>query len=293
MDTVMADLLQHLIYGIIIGSMYVLMAAGFSLIWGILGMLNFSHGEFFMLGGYLTYYAFTVFHVNPFICVFLSILLLLVIGAVIFGTVIFPISEKPNWELNAIILTLGVSICLQNAVLLGFGETYKGMPMFFDTSLKFWGVVIGLDRLMVLFIGLALIIFLLLFVTKTDTGLSMQAIAQDKNSALLIGINIRRIYIVTFGVSVALAGAAGGLLAPIYFIYPTVGFTPMLMAFAVVILGGLGSMKGAIFAGFLVGIIESFTILILSSAWKDIVIFSLIVVIIVIKPTGLFGLKEI
>lgn len=145
---------------------------------------------------------------------------------------------------------------------------------------------------MILFIGLVLILGLLYFVKKTTTGLSIQAISQNKNSALLMGINIRRIYTVTFGVSVALAGAAGGLLAPIYFIYPTVGFTPILMAFAVVILGGLGNVKGAIYAGFLVGIIESFTILLLSSVWKDIIIFSLIIIILTLKPTGLFGTRH-
>ena len=293
MDTILVDISQHFIYGIITGSMYVLMAVGFSLIWGILDMLNFSHGEFFMLGGYLTYYLFTFLNMNPFIAVFLSMVILLIFGSIIFGIVVFPMIKKPNWIMNGIILTLGISICLQNGALLTFGETYKGMPQFFDTSLRFFGVVIGLDRLMVLLIGLVLITCLLFFVTKTDTGLCMQAVSQDKDSALLMGINIRRIYVITFGVSAALAGAAGGLLAPIYFVYPSVGFTPMLMAFAVVILGGLGSVKGAIFAGFLVGIIENFTIFLLSSAWKDVVIFSIIIVILLIRPRGLFGVKDL
>lgn len=287
-----SDFLQHLIYGIVGGSMYVLMAVGFSLIWGIMGMLNFSHGEFYMLGGYLTYYIFTMFNINPFVSVFLAIVILLLIGSAIFEVGIFHLIKKPKWEINAIILTLGIGICLQNVALLCFGERYKGIPSFFKASLKFWEIVIGVDRLMVLCVGLVLIVALLFFVKKTNTGLSMQAIAQDKNAALLMGINIRRIYMVTFGVSVALAGAAGGLLAPIYFIYPTVGFTPILMAFAVVIVGGLGNIKGAIYAGFLVGVIESFTVLIFSSAWKDIVIFSLIIVFLTLRPTGMFGTKQ-
>ena len=292
MDKLLVDFLQQLIYGIITGSMYVTIAVGFSLLWGILNMLNFSHGEFFMLGGYLTYYSFTLYKINPFVSVFIAIIVVFFLGVGTFKFIIFPINKKPNWELNAIILTLGISICLQNGALLIFGETYKGMPSFFDITVRFLGVAIGLDRLMILLVGLALITFLLFFVTKTNTGLSMQAIAQDKNSALLMGINIKRVYLLTFGVSVALSGAAGALLAPIYFIYPSVGFQPMLMAFSVVILGGLGNVKGAIFAGFLVGIIESFSIYLLSAAWKDIVIFSIIIIILVIRPQGLFGLKE-
>jgi len=292
MDTILADLLQHLIYGIIAGAMYVLMAVGFSLVWGIMGLLNFSHGEFYMLGGYATYYLFTFFNINPFVSVFLAIAILFLFGSIIFSTAIFPIIKKPNWHNNAIILTLGIGICLQNIALLVFGERYKGMPGFFEATLRFWGVVIGADRLMILLIGLTLILALLVFVKKTTTGLSIQALSQDKNAALLMGIHIKRVYTVTFGVSVALAGAAGGLLAPLYFIYPTVGFTPILMAFAVVILGGLGSVKGAIYAGFLTGIIESFTILFLSAVWKDIIIFSLIIIILTLKPAGLFGIKE-
>jgi len=291
MDALLAGILQHLIYGVIAGAMYVLMAVGFSLVWGIMGLLNFSHGEFYMLGGYLTYYLFTLFHINPFVSVFFAIAILFLFGSGLFGTAIYPISKKPNWDINAIILTLGIGICLQNMALMVFGERYKGMPGFFKANLKFWGVVIGVDRLMILVIGFVLIFALLVFVKKTITGLSIQALSQDNNAALLMGVHKRRIYTVTFGVSVALAGAAGGLLAPIYFIYPTVGFTPILMAFAVVILGGLGSVKGAIYAGFLTGIIESFTILFLSAVWKDIIIFSLIIVILSLRPTGLFGVK--
>jgi branched-chain amino acid transport system permease protein len=286
------DIIQHLIYGIVAGSMYVLMAVGFSLIWGIMDMLNFAHGEFYMLGGYFTYYCFTLFHINPFLSVFMAMALIFFIGAGIFNLGMHSLSKKPHWHINAIIFTLGVGISIQNIALLCFGGRYKGIPCFFDSNVKLWGAVIGVDRLMVLIVGLILIIALLWFVKRTTVGLSMQAIAQNTNAARLMGINIKRIYTITFGVSVALAAAAGGLLAPIYFIYPTVGHTPLLMAFAVVILGGLGNVKGAIYAGFLVGVIESFTILFLSSEVKDLVIFSLVIVLLTLRPTGLFGLKQ-
>lgn len=134
----MSDFMQHFIYGMIIGSMYVLMAVGFSLIWGIMGLLNFSHGEFYMLGGYFTYYLFTLFNINPFVSVFLALAIVLAIGAGIFHVGIFPITRKPNWEINAVILTLGIGICLQNIALFTFGERYKGMPHFFKANIKFW-----------------------------------------------------------------------------------------------------------------------------------------------------------
>lgn len=287
------QIIQQLIYGLVMGSMYVLMAVGFSLIWGIMDMLNFAHGEFYMLGAYFVYYFFVFLGINPFLSILLMMVILFFIGIVLFKFTVFPLRNRPEWLIHAIIITLGLSICLQNLAQILFGAKYKGIPRYFDATLRFHGVSIGVDRILIFIVGLALIIGLWIIINRTRVGLSMQAISQDREAALLMGINIDRIYFVTFGISAALAGAAGGLLAPIYCIYPTVGVMPGLMAFAIVILGGLGSVKGAIYAGFIIGVIESISILFLSSAWKDVVIFSLMILVLVFKPKGLCGLKEI
>jgi branched-chain amino acid transport system permease protein len=286
-------ILQQVVYGIIMGSMYVLMAVGFSLIWGIMDMLNFAHGEFYMLGAYFTYYILTFFGINPFFSIFLVMAILFVVGIFLFRLTIAPLQNKPGWQNNTVIVTLGVSISLQNLAQIVFGERYKGIERYFNETLKFHGLAVGVDRIFIFALGLSLVIALWIIIKRTRVGLSMRAISQDREAASLMGINNNQIYIITFGISGALAGAAGGLLAPIYFIYPTVGFMPLLMAFVVVILGGLGSVEGAIYAGFILGIIESISVLFLSSAWKDVVIFMLMILVLVFKPMGLCGIKKV
>ena len=283
---------QQLFYGLMLGSMYVLMAVGLSLIWGILDMLNFAHGSFFMLGGYFTFFIVTYLGFNPLLTILIAMGLIAGIGALIFFFLIFPINNKPNWLINTIIITLGVSICFQNLALIIFGERYKTLPKFFDYTVYFLGINIGLDRLVVFALALILIASLLLFIHKTDIGIVMQAVAQNKEAAEIIGLPIKKIYLITFAISCALAGASGGLLAPIYGIYPTVGFMPLLMAFLVVILGGLGSIKGAVVAGFLLGIIESLAVLFVTSTWKEVAMFSVMIIILTIRPTGLFGTRS-
>jgi branched-chain amino acid transport system permease protein len=283
---------QQLLYGLLIGSIYVMMAVGFSLIWGIMGMLNFAHGEFFMLGAYFTFYLSQVLHINPIISIFVAFTLVGILGGLLFNFIIYPINKKPNWLVNTIIITLGVSICAQNLALIVFGERYKTLPNFSDYTVSFLGINIGAQRLIVMMIALILLGALWAFIKKTDIGISMQAVGQSNEAAQIIGLPIRAIYTATFVVSGALAGAAGGLLAPIYSIYPTVGFMPMVMAFLVVILGGLGSIKGAVYAGFLLGIVESLAILYLSTAWKGVAVFALMIAVISFRPTGLFGTRS-
>lgn len=282
---------QQVFYGLLLGSMYVLMAVGLSLIWGIMDMLNFAHGSFFMLGGYFTYFLFTYLGIIPIITVLISLVLVGILSALIFQFLIYPINKKKNWLTNTIIITLGVSICAQNLALVIFGERYKSMPRFIEYTISYAGINIGVDRLIVFGISIVLILALLVFIEKTDIGITMQAVAQNKEAAEIMGLPIKKVYVITFAVSGALAGATGGLLAPIYSVYPDVGFMPLLMAFLVVILGGLGSIKGAIFAGFLIGIIESLAVLFVSSSWKEVTMFGIMILILWIRPTGLFGTR--
>ena len=194
--------------------------------------------------------------------------------------------------MSTVLITIGASILIQNLALVIFGEKYKGLPMYFEGELEIWKIVLSHDRLVVFLVGSFLIAFLWYLMKYTRVGMAMRAISQNREGASLAGINVQKIFYIAFGISAAFAASAGALLAPIFFVYPTVGAGPLLMAFAIVIFGGLGSVKGAIYAGFLVGVLESLAVLMVSSAWKDVFVFILVIIILTLRPRGLFGLRE-
>jgi branched-chain amino acid transport system permease protein len=287
-------ILQQLFYGLVLGSNYVLIAAGFSLIWGVVGVLNLSHGEFFMLGAYATYYVFKYIGGGFFPAIILSMVIIFFIGVLFEKITIEPLRKraKLDYEMSTLMMTIGISIFLQNFVLIVFGPKYKGVPAFFDGIIRMGPIIMSYDRLAIFIVALILI-FLLLFLFKhTRIGLAMRAVSENPDGASLAGISINRVLYISFGLSTALAAAGGGLLIPIYNAYPTVGANIILLAFSIVIFGGLGSVKGAVYAGFLVGILESFAVLYISSSWKDVIVFLIVIVVLTFRPRGLMGLKE-
>ena len=287
-------ILQQLFYGLVLGSNYVLIAAGFSLIWGVVGVLDLSHGEFFMLGAYVSYYVFKYIGGGFFPAIFLSMVFIFFIGVLFEKVTIEPLRKraKLDYEMSTLMMTIGISIFLQNFVLIVFGPKYKGVPAFFDGIIRMGPIIMSYDRLAIFIVALILI-FLLLFLFKhTRIGLAMRAVSENPDGAALAGISINRVLYISFGFSTALAAAGGGLLIPIYNAYPTVGANIILLAFSIVIFGGLGSVKGAVYAGFLVGILESFAVLYISSSWKDVIVFLIVIVVLTFRPRGLKGLKE-
>jgi len=283
--------LQQLLSGLVVGSSYVLMAAGFSLIWGIMSVLNLAHGEFFMLGAYSTFYLATLLGLNPIISCLISMVILFVLGILFQQVLVRPLVGRQGWQIDTVLITIGASIFLQNFALIVFGKDYKGLPPLYEETFNIGPVFLAYDRLLVLAVGICLIIFLWFFIKYTKTGMAIRAVSENLQSAYLAGINIKKIFMICFGLSAAFAGAAGALLAPVFFIFPTVGAGPLLMAFAVVIFGGLGSINGAIYAGFLVGVVESMLVMFTTSAWKDAGVFALVILVLAIKPKGLFGIK--
>lgn len=287
-------ILQQLFYGLVLGSNYVLIAAGFSLIWGVVGVLNLSHGEFFMLGAYASYYVFKYIGGGFFPAIILSMVVIFFIGILFEKITIAPLRKrsKLDYEMSTLMMTIGISIFLQNFILIVFGPKYKGIPAYFDGIIRLGPIVMSYDRVAIFIVALILI-FLLLFLFKhTRIGLAMRAVSENPDGAALAGISINRVLYIAFGLSTALAAAGGGLLIPIYNAYPTVGANIILLAFSIVIFGGLGSVKGAVYAGFLVGVLESFTVLYISSSWKDVIVFLIVIVVLTFRPRGLMGLKE-
>ncbi len=284
-------LIQQIVYGLVIGSSYVLMAAGFSLIWGIMGVLNLAHGEFYMLGAYIAYYVSSLLGFNPIMSAIVAMAAMFFFGIAFERALLSPLYGRKGWEMSTVLITVGASILIQNLALVIFGEKYKGLPMYFEGELEIWKIVLSYDRLVVFLVGIFLIALLWYLLKYTRVGMAMRAVSQNQEGAYLTGINVHKIFYLAFGLSAAFAAAGGALLAPIYFVYPTVGAGPLLMAFAIVIFGGFGSVKGAIVAGFLLGVFESLVVLMVSSAWKDVFIFVLVIIVLTVRPRGLFGIQ--
>jgi branched-chain amino acid transport system permease protein len=280
---------QSAVNGVVLGMTYVLVALGFTLIFGIMRMVNFAHGEFYMLGAFVTFFAFSQFQI-PFI-ISLAIAAV-VIGA--FGMVIERVIFRPfrGNELNGMIAALGLAIIIQNAALIMWGADPKPMPAVATGILKLGPLIFPWSRLYVIAAAAVIIALFYVVITYTSLGRAMRAVAQDTEIALVQGIRAERIYPFAFGLSVALAALAGGLMGPVFGVSPTVGLAPMLKAFIVVIVGGLGSIPGALLGGLLLGVVESFASTFLGATVSDFLLLALVMLILIFRPWGLMGVRE-
>lgn len=283
---------EQMMNGLVLGSMYALVASGLTLIWGTMKMLNFAHGELYMVGGYVLYFAFTIFGVPPFLAILLAMLIVFTMGVLIERSILYPLLDKPGWDVSPIVATLGVSIFLQNFALKVWGERFKNVPYFIEGTLDLAGFRIAYQRILILAAATAVMVGFWIYVKRSRFGIALRATAQDRDAATLLGINFHRVYMLTFGVSSALAALAATMLAPLFLVNPWMGIPLLLKAFIVVVLGGLGSFGGAILGGILLGSIESLTIVFLSSEWKDVVAFLVLILFLVFRPAGFFGTKE-
>jgi branched-chain amino acid transport system permease protein len=284
-------ILSELVFqGLVRGAMYALMGIGLSLIFGILGVVNFAHGEFFMLGTYAMYFVSALLGL-PFLAgVAAAAIGLFVVGVVIERALIEPLRQRAgrDWLLDSFVLTIGLMVILQNLALLGFGSRRRGITTMVEGSVVFGNVTITYERLAILALAVVIVGLLAAYIKFTDTGKAIRATAQDPEAAQTLGIEINRIYTVAFGIGAALAGAAGALLISIFPAFPTVGYQPVLKSFAVVILGGLGNIPGAIAGGFLLGIVEAYAIFFMSAGWQSVITPFIIILVLVFRPQGLF-----
>jgi len=278
--------------GLVLGSMYALVATGLTLIWGTMKMLNFAHGEFYMLGGFGTYFGLIILGLPPWLVVPITVALVFAVAFALEKSIIGPLMGKPGWDISTVVATLGVGIFLQNFAFKFWGGDFLNVPYMFEGILRICGMTLAWHRLYILALSLTVIISFWQIVKRTRFGMALRATAQDNEAAILMGIPFRRIYTITFGLSASLAAVAGSALAPIFSVNPWMGMVPLIKALIVVILGGLGSFSGSILGGFILGVCESYSVLFLSSGWKDLVSFFLLIIILVIKPSGLFGAKE-
>lgn len=279
--------LQHLANGLLISGIYALVAVGFTLIFGVLGVINFAHGEFYMLGAFAVYLFGGQIGLSYFWSVPFSILVLIALGGLVERTNVRPLLEK-SFE-SMVICTFAISMILLNGALLGWGAEPRIIPSPLTTPVLFFEIAFTYQRLLVLGFAVATSLGLHLFLQRTKTGKAIRAAAQNRDACLAVGIDIGRISRLTFSLGIGLCGLAGALVAPVYSVFPTMGQTTMFKVFAIVILGGLGDMKGALLASLILGLGESLIAGYISATLKDGLAFLLMLFILLIRPGGIFA----
>ena len=285
----MTNLIQTLISGLSLGSIYALIALGYTMVYGIAKMLNFAHGDVIMVGAYSGIVAVAQMGLSPWVTVIVSIAVCAVLGVVIEFCAYKPLRQAP--PLSVLITAIGVSYLLQNAALLIFGSQQMAYPTLLKLPmLTVGGVQVDGITLLTLAVTAALMAALTLFIDRTKLGKAMRAVSEDKDAATLMGINVDRTITLTFAIGSALAAFASIFYGMTYvYIKPTTGAMPGIKAFTAAVFGGIGSIPGAMIGGILLGLIEQMSKTYISTLWADAIVFAVLVVVLVVKPTGLLG----
>ena len=286
-----AGLAQALLFGVANGCIYILLATGLNLIFGVMKLVNFAHGQLLMVGAFVAYEVTTVVGVNPYLSILVSMGSVALIGIALEKFAFRKI--RGTDKLNEIFISLGLIYVFQYSATLLWENSYTiriPSPLA-GLSVPLGGVSLGYDLILAVVIVVVMLIGLLFLMKKTKIGLAMKATSQKSDAAMLMGININRVYLFTFAVGAALAGAAGAIYGILFPFNPAMGALPTIKAFAIIILGGLGSIPGAVIGGLLYGIAETTTGYLTNSTWQNAVAFALLIAVLIIRPTGLFGEK--
>lgn len=278
--------IQIVINGLTSSLVTILMALGFTLIFGIMRIINFAHGELYMVSAFLVYFLFGSLGWNYYLVVLLASVAVGLFGAALERVLFRPFIGR---ELNGMIMALAISITLQATAFILFGPDEHSVERPISGVIQFGTVMVPRDRLAVGLIALFILGVFYLLMRYTKVGLAMRAVVQDEEIASIHGVRPKIIHPLAFGLGAMLAGFAGALMAPIYTIYPYMGAQPMLKAFIVVILGGLGSIPGAVLGGVILGLAESIFATLIDTTVATMVSFGIVVVILLVKPTGLLG----
>jgi branched-chain amino acid transport system permease protein len=282
--------LQILANGLVLGGLYACIAAGFSLVWGVLNVINILHGSFIVLGGYVAYFAYVKLGIHPFASILIVAPLFFALGYALQRGLINRMIAAP--VLLTLTLTFGLDLMLSNAMLTAFTADFKKLTLEPPLgTLSLGAVVMPVDRLAAMALALALTGLLYLTLSRSRIGRAIVAVRMDREAAALMGVNVRRIYAVTFGLGALMAGCCGALLAMIFPVSPLVGPTYLGKAFVICVLGGLGSVPGAMIGGLVLGVVESFGALWFGPEHAITLSFSLLVLILLVRPEGLLGRK--
>jgi len=281
-------IIQVLVSGILLGGIYAVISIGLTMIFGVTRIINFAHGEFLMLAMYGTFWLFTFYGMDPYVSLLIVTPAMFLVGLLAQWSVIQPILGAA--PLMQIFATVGLSVAMQNAALLVWHADYRTVRTSYSTSvLEVGGLLVSTPRLAAFGVAVLMAVGFFLLFKYTYLGKALRAVAQDRRSAMLMGINVERIYLLSFGIGTACVGVAGAMLMPMYYTFPTVGTYFVLTAFVVVVLGGMGSMTGACVGGLIIGVIEAFSGFLIAPALKEAVYFVIFILMLLFRPWGLFG----
>jgi branched-chain amino acid transport system permease protein len=277
---------QQIVNGLLVGTIYTMMALGLMVILGTLNVINMAQGEFYMLGGYFSYFATARLGLDYFSSIGVAMLLTAMIGMLVERSAVRPFLSRPSYVV--FLSTLAVSMMLMDAAQLVFSPE----PQRISTPFPLSPIIIGpiyltVQKIVIFVIAAAIIVGFAVFLKYARLGMAIRALARDRDTALLMGINADRIHTLTFGIGAALAGAAGALIGAMFSVYPTMGELPLLKSFALVVMGGLGSVGGVLVAGLILGVAEGLTAGFISSGLTDLVAFVTLIVVLLVRPQGL------
>ncbi len=286
----MSGLIETLLWGVVNGCIYILLATGLNIIFGVMKLVNFAHGQLLMLGAYVAFVAVTVFGLNAYLSILVAMVTIALIGAGLERLTFRRVLGTD--KLNEIFVSLGLIYVFENAAVLLWGHKLKQITSPFQgVGLSLGDISISYDLLLAILVVTVILVALFILIKKTKIGLAMRATSQRSETSMLMGVNIEKVYLFTFALGAALAGAAGALYGIIFPFDPSIGALPTIKAFAIIMLGGLGSIPGAVIGGLLYGIAENTAVYFLGGIWQDAIAFALLIIVLVIRPTGLFGEK--
>lgn len=284
--------LQALISGLMIGGVYALVAVGLTLIFGVMDIINFAHGEFLMFGMYAAYFASVLFGIDPYLTAVLALPTFFALGWAIQGTLIRPVVGKSH--AIQILLTLGLSLLMQALAQYFFSADFQSLKLdYAHSTMQIAGTRVGWTRVAAFAISMGLCGALWIFLQRTDTGRALRACAEEHEGSLAVGIDLGRMYKIAFGLGIACVAIAGISMTPFFYVAPVVGPKFTLVAFVVVVLGGLGNIPGAVAGALIVGVVESVGALVMPSpSMKDLGVYVLFILVLLFRPQGLFGGKR-
>lgn len=284
-------LLQQIINGLSLGSIYALIALGYTMVYGIIKLINFAHGDIYMIGAFIGLYCGKNLGLS-----LLPTLIISMIGAALCGVIIEKVAYKPlrnSTRITLLITAIGISLLLENGMKLAVGSSPKAFPKLLSTEvIKLGSLSLETSKILMLVVSIMLVVFLQFIVFKTKIGKAMRAASYDIEAASLMGINVNNIISITFAIGSALAGAAGVLVSLAFkVVEPYMGMIPGLKAFIAAVLGGIGSIPGALIGGLLIGLTETLTKAYISTILSDAIVFAILIIILLVKPSGLLGIK--
>jgi branched-chain amino acid transport system permease protein len=298
---------SQILNSIVTGGMWALLAVGLALVFGVMNVPHFAHGESFMVGAYVSYFVFNPINkalaenpnpvlgtLAPFLGILAAGVAGLILGVILERLLFYPLRlrTKQGWVMNAFLLTVGISFILTNGTTLVLGPNFRGIPRYWDVPpLTILGVTMAVDRVVAFFIAVVSIAALWFFLRRTRTGRAIRAVSQDELGAQMMGINLNFIFPLTFALATALAAISGASLLFMFQAYPTVGLQPLYMAWYVVMMAGLGNVVGAIVGGFIVAVLQTATQQFFGISWADVIPTAVMIVVLLVVPQGIFGSK--